>query len=245
MTMKRIAPEDWYSVRRLGDDVTSISEPFIQEFYRCNIWHVRGRDRDMLVDSGMGVVSLSEWVPFVTERDLIAVASHTHFDHIGCHHEFECRAVHAAEAELLANPTRENTLADPYVTDDIFDALPPEPYCSKCYAVKKAPATRILEDGDVIDLGDRHFEVIHTPGHSPGGIALYEKATEILFSGDILYDGPLIEDTYHSNAKDYVTSMERLLTLPVRTVHGGHFPSFGAERYRQLIRSWLDDKQKN
>ena len=97
----------------------------------------------------------------------------------------------------------------------------------------------------MIDLGDRHFEVIHTPGHSPGGITLYEKATEILFSGDILYNGPLIEDTYHSNAKDYVTSMERLLTLPVRTVHGGHFPSFGAERYRQLIRSWLDDKQKN
>jgi glyoxylase-like metal-dependent hydrolase (beta-lactamase superfamily II) len=242
--MKRIAPEDWYSVRRLDDDVTYICEPFIQEFYRCNIWHVRGRDRDMLVDSGMGVVSLTEWVPLVTERDLIAVASHTHFDHIGCHHEFECRAVHSAEADLLANPTRENTLADPYATDDIFDALPPEPYCSKCYAVKRAPATRILHDRDVIDLGDRSFEVIHTPGHSPGGIALYEKATEILFSGDILYDGPLIEDTYHSDTADYIASMERLLTLPVRTVHGGHFPSFSGERYRQLIRDWLDDKRQ-
>ncbi len=242
--MQRIRPEDWYSLRRLDDGVTAISEPYIQEFYRCNIWHVRGRDRDMLVDSGMGVVSLTEWVPLVTERDLIAVASHTHFDHIGCHHEFECRAVHAAEADLLANPTRENTLADPYVTDDIFDALPPEPYCSKCYAVKKAPATRILADGDIIDLGDRRFEVIHTPGHSPGGIALYEKATEILFSGDIVYDGPLIEDTYHSDAADYLASMERLLTLPVRLVHGGHFSSFGGDRYRRLIRGWLDEKQK-
>ncbi|CAK7259977.1 MULTISPECIES: MBL fold metallo-hydrolase [unclassified Shinella] len=242
--MQRIRPEDWYSVRRLDDGVTAISEPYIQEFYRCNVWHVRGRDRDMLVDSGMGVVSLREWVPLVTERDLIAVASHTHFDHIGCHHEFECRAVHAAEADLLASPTRQNTLADPYVTDEIFDALPPEPYCSKCYAVKKAPATRILEDGDVIDLGDRRFEVIHTPGHSPGGIALHEKATEILFSGDIVYDGPLIEDTYHSDAADYLASMERLLTLPVRLVHGGHFPSFGGDRYRQLIRGWLDEKQK-
>lgn len=242
--MQRIRPEDWYSLRRLDDGVTAISEPYIQEFYRCNIWHVRGRDRDMLVDSGMGVVSLTEWVPLVTERDLIAVASHTHFDHIGCHHEFECRAVHAAEADLLADPTRQNTLADPYVTDEIFDALPPEPYCSKCYAVKKAPATRILADGDVIDLGDRRFEVIHTPGHSPGGIALYEKATEILFSGDIVYDGPLIEDTYHSDAADYLASMERLLTLPVRLVHGGHFPSFGGDRYRRLIRGWLDEKQK-
>ena len=61
--MQRIRPKDWYSVRRLDDDVTAISEPHIQEFYRCNIWHVRGRDRDMLVDSGMGVVSLREWVP--------------------------------------------------------------------------------------------------------------------------------------------------------------------------------------
>lgn len=240
----RIRPEDWYSVRRLDDDVSYICEPHIQEFYRCNIWHVRGRDRDMLVDSGMGVVSLREWVPLVTERELIAVASHTHFDHIGCHHEFECRAVHSAEADLLADPTRENTLADPYVTDDIFDALPPEPYCSKCYAVKRAPATRLLEDGDMVDLGDRQFEIIHTPGHSPGGIALYEKAAEILFSGDILYDGPLIEDTYHSNASDYHASMERLLRLKVRLVHGGHFPSFSGERYRELITGWLDAKHK-
>ncbi len=242
--MRRIAPEDWYAVRRLDDGVTAISEPFIQEFYRCNIWHVRGRDRDMLVDSGMGVVSLREWVPLVTERDLLAVASHTHFDHIGCHHEFECRAVHEAEADLLANPTRANTLADPYVADDIFDALPPEPYCSKCYAVKGAPATRILKDGDVIDLGDRALEVIHTPGHSPGGIALWEKETGILFSGDILYDGPLIEDTYHADAGDYLASMERLLSLPVRVVHGGHFPSFSGERYRSLIKDWLAGKQK-
>lgn len=240
--MKRVKPEDWYATRRLADGVTAISEPFIQEFYRCNIWHVRGRDRDMLVDSGMGVVSLREWVPLVSERDLIAVASHTHFDHIGCHHEFECRAVHAAEADLLANPTRANTLADPYVTDDIFDALPPEPYCSKCYGVKAAPATRILEDGDVIDLGDRHFEVIHTPGHSPGGIALYEKATEMLFSGDIVYDGPLIEDTYHANPDHYVASMKRLHDLPVRLVHGGHFPSFDGARLKHLIREWLGGK---
>ncbi|MBW9116926.1 MBL fold metallo-hydrolase [Rhizobium cauense] len=242
--MERVTPENWYQLKRLADEVTLISEPFIQEFYRCNVWHVRGRDRDMLVDSGMGVVSLREWVPLVSERDLIAVASHTHFDHIGCHHEFECRAVHSAEADLLANPTRINTLADPYVTDDIFDALPPEPYCSKCYSVKKAPATRLLEDGDVVDLGDRIFEVIHTPGHSPGGIALWEAATETLFSGDILYDGPLIEDTYHSNATDYLASMERLLTIPARVVHGGHFPSFSGERYRQLVTGWLNEKHR-
>ena len=125
--MTRIPPKDWYRQRKLDDGITWIDEPHIQEFYRCNIWHVRGRDRDLMVDSGMGVVSLREWVPLVSERPLDAVASHTHFDHVGCHHEFPCRLCHSAEAEILASPTRASTLADPYVTDDIFDALPDVP----------------------------------------------------------------------------------------------------------------------
>ena len=82
------------------------------------------------------------------------------------------------------------------------------------------------------------------PGHSPGGIALFKKATEILFSGDIVYDGPLIEDTYHSDMGDHIASMERRVTLPVRLVHGGPFRSFGGERYRRPIKGWLDEKQK-
>lgn len=242
--MKRAAAADWYRTRTLGDGVTWIDEPHITEFYRCNIWHVRGRDRDMLVDSGMGVVPLRQWVPLVTERPLTAVASHTHFDHIGAHHEFEDRCVHRLEAEILADPTRTATLADPYVEDGIFETLPPLPYASADYAVRGAPATRLLEDGDVIDLGDRVFEVIHTPGHSPGGIALWEAATGVLFSGDIVYDGPLIEDTYHADAADYWRSMVRLHDLPVRVVHGGHFPSYDGARHRRIIRDWLNAKER-
>lgn len=241
--MLRIQPEEWYKVSKFSDDIRLISEIHITEFYRCNIWHIRGSACDAMIDSGMGVVSLREHVPLVTEKKLIAVASHTHFDHIGCHHEFEHRYVHSAEAELLENPTRQNTLADPYVTDEIFTALPPEPYQSSTYAVKAAKATRLLEDGDIIDIGNRVLEVIHTPGHSPGGIALWEAATQTLFSGDIVYDGALIEDTYHANAHDYYASMKRLLDIPVVTVHGGHFPSYGRERHQRIIKAWLDQHE--
>ena len=240
--MIHASPLDWWRIRRMDDGVTHIDEPHIREFYRCNVWHVRGRDRDMLVDSGMGVVSLRDLVPLVTERPLEAVASHTHFDHIGCHHEFPCRSCHEAEAELLRAPTRENTFADRYVTDDIFTTLPPMPYSSAHYAVPAAPATRLLHDGDVIDLGDRHFEVIHTPGHSPGGIALWEAGTGLLFSGDIVYDGELIEGTSSLEQAQYVTSMERLLGLPVRMVHGGHYPSYSGDRHREIILRWLEKK---
>lgn len=238
----RARPEDWWRVTRLSDGVSLIDEPHILPFYRCNCWHIRGRDRDLLLDSGMGVVPLRRWVPLVSEKPLLAVASHTHFDHIGCHCEFPDRAVHRAEAALLAAPGRRETLADPYVTDAIFERLPPEPYDSGTYAVTSAPPTRLLEDGDVLDLGDRALEVIHTPGHSPGGIALWEAATGTLFSGDIVYDGPLIEDTYHADPDAYVASMERLLTLPVRLVHGGHFPSFSGERLGAMLRDWLATK---
>ncbi len=241
--MKRIPVKDWYRQQYIGDGVTLIDEPYIQSFYRCNIWHVRGRDRDLMVDSGMGVVSLRQWVPLVSERPLDAVVSHTHFDHIGCHHEFDCRLCHSAEADILAHPTRANTLVDSYVSDDIFDALPDVSFSSTTYSVKSAPATRILEDSDIIDLGDRQFEVIHVPGHSPGGIALWEAKTGILISGDIVYDGPLLADSYHADMGDYIRSMERLMRLPVRVVHGGHFPSFSGGKLQKIITSWLKENK--
>ena len=231
--------DGWYETRRLDDDVTLIWEPAIIPFVRCNMWHVRGRERDLLLDSGMGIVSLRRAIPLVNERPLLAVASHAHFDHVGCHHEFEERAIHHAEADILARPTRANTLAETYVTEDIFTGPLPDGFSCEAYSVRAAPATLLLEEGDAIDLGDRRFEVLHLPGHSPGSIALWEAASGILFSGDVVYDGPLVDDCYHSNTTDYLASMERLRALPARVVHGGHFPSFGRERMVALIEEYV------
>jgi glyoxylase-like metal-dependent hydrolase (beta-lactamase superfamily II) len=236
--MTAIKPNDWYETIRMADDVTLIHEPWIKPFFRCNMWHVRGRGRDLLFDTGLGHFSLRQHVKLVSERPLLCVASHTHFDHIGCHHEFPDRCVHQAEAEILANPRNDWILADRYATDEMFDRLP-EGWDTSRYRIHPAPAQRLLAHGDIIDLGDRHFEVIHTPGHSPGGIGLFEKASGIFLSGDIVYDGPLIDDAYHSNREDYVATMNRLRDLPVSVIHGGHFPSFGATRYRQLIDEYL------
>jgi glyoxylase-like metal-dependent hydrolase (beta-lactamase superfamily II) len=239
--MKIATPETWYATQSLDDGVTWIYEPFIKEYYRCNIWHVRGRDRDLLIDSGMGVVSLREQVAQLAERPVLAVASHTHFDHIGTHHEFAERAVHPAEAAILAHPTRKNTVADKYVADDsIFTALPPGDWQALRYEVRAAPAQTLLEEGSVVDTGDRSFAVFHLPGHSDGSIALYERATETLFSGDVIYDGELAYDTGNAaEMQQYVASMKRLLSLPVRVVHGGHYPSFGQDRMRTIVRSFL------
>jgi glyoxylase-like metal-dependent hydrolase (beta-lactamase superfamily II) len=234
---------EWYETIRMADDVTLIHEPWIKPFYRCNIWHVRGRDRDLLFDSGLGHFSLSRHVRLVTERPLLCVASHTHFDHIGCHHEFTHRAVHAAEAQILADPRNDLTLADKYATEEMFDRLP-SGWQTERYQIQPAPAERLLADGETIDLGDRSFEVVHTPGHSPGGIGLFERKSGLLLSGDIVYDGPLIDDAYHSDQAAYRATFERIRSLPVSIVHGGHFPSFGPTRYRQLIDEYLNQRRK-
>lgn len=241
--MIRVSATQWYETIRCADDVTLIHEPWIKPFYRCNMWHVRGRDRDLLFDTGLGHFSLRQHVALVREREPLCVASHCHFDHIGCHHEFGERCVHQAEADILSSPTPTSTLADPYVTDDMF-IMQPEGWDRQRYAIRSAPAQRLLNHGDVIDLGNRAFEVIHTPGHSPGGIGLFERATGLFLSGDLIYDGPLIEDAYHSSIEAYVASMQNLRSLPVNTIHGGHFPSFGRTRFHQLIDDYLEGKRK-
>lgn len=238
-----IGVTSWYETIKQADGITLIHEPWIKPFFRCNMWHVRGRDRDLLFDTGLGVVPLRATVRMLCEAPVICVASHTHFDHIGAHHEFADRRVHAAEQSILAEPRPDWTLADRYATDEMFDAAPPG-WDETRYTVTPAPATAVLADGEVIDLGDRAFEVIHTPGHSPGGIALWESRTGTLLSGDIIYDGPLIDDTYHADLGDYEQSLRRLSRLPVEIVHGGHFPSFGRTRMRMLIDQYLDGRRR-
>ncbi|HEX6119046.1 MAG TPA: MBL fold metallo-hydrolase [Dongiaceae bacterium] len=237
-TLPIIAADRWYEVRKLAEGVSLIHEPWIKPFFRCNMWHVQGRARDLLFDTGLGHFPLRDSIAALRERPVICVASHSHFDHIGCHHEFETRCIHSAEAAILADPRNDWTLADRYATDEMFDGLPAG-WEAAAYRVRSAPATRLLNDGEAIDLGDRAFEVIHTPGHSPGGIALWERRTGILLSGDIVYDGPLIDDAYHSDLGDYERSLRRLAAMPVETVHGGHFPSFGGSRLVPIIDEYL------
>ncbi len=231
--------DHWFETRRLADDVTLIWEPYVDPGIRCNIWHVRGRERDLLVDSGMGLASLRQEVSKISEKPVLCVASHSHFDHVGGHHEFAERLIHPAEAEILAAPDRDNTVIRRYVTLEIFRALPFAGFDPETYCIRAAPATGLIEEGDVIDLGDRHFNVMHLPGHSPGCIALWESATDTLYSGDVIYDGPLYDDLYHSVVEDYVASMVRLKALAPRVVHGGHYDSFGIDRFRLLIEQYL------
>jgi glyoxylase-like metal-dependent hydrolase (beta-lactamase superfamily II) len=73
---------------------------------------------------------------------------------------------------------------------------------------------------------------------------LWEETTGVLLSGDAVYDGPLVDDAYHSNREDYIATMCRLRELPVRVVHGGHYPSFGRDRFHELIDEYVRGRRE-
>jgi glyoxylase-like metal-dependent hydrolase (beta-lactamase superfamily II) len=245
----------WFEVERLSDGITRLWEPHVIRVMQCNIWHVRGRDRELVIDTGMGIASLHEAARHLFDKAVTAVATHSHLDHVGSLHEFDDRVAHRAEADTLTRPSDNfSMLRDEHPVEMIeslelagyevgpclVTALPHADFNLSVFNCPAAPATRLVDEGDVIDLGDRVFEVLHLPGHSPGSIGLWETATATLFSGDAVYDGPLLDEIPGSDIPAYLHTMRRLEKLPVRVVHGGHDPSFDGARLRQLARDYLE-----
>ena len=248
--------EQWYKRLDLPNGVTRFWEPHVHPLEQANFFHVRGRDRDMLIDSGMGIVPVRSSFPdLFGDKEVIAVATHTHIDHIGAVDEFEHRWVHEAEARQMEHPRGVVTLvcADmpeglaelfvaagyPPFDELLIDALPHAGYDPYSYKLRGAAPTRLLKDKDVIDLGDRQFEVMLFPGHSPGSICLWEEATGTLYTGDLIYDGPLVYEGPGMDLDVYAASLRRLKAMPIRTIHAGHDPSFDYDRLVAIIDKYL------
>lgn len=239
--------DGWFQAEPLGDDVVMICEARIKADFRANIWFVAGRDCNMLVDSGFGIVSLTRHIDFLSKKPTLVVATHSHCDHIGGHHEFASRAIHSAESDILRNPSQENTAAKGYVSRDMF--VNPEDHSEFVpanYSIVGCEPTRLLSEGDILDLGNRAFEVLHVPGHSPGGIVLYEAKTGVLFSGDMVHNGPAGIGRYylyHSDLEQWLVSVDRLMRIPVSVVHGGHYGSFGLKRYLEILQEYVERRR--
>ena len=242
--MREAGPDSWFRVEGLQEGVSRIYEPFVDPAIRCNVWHVRGRDRDLLIDTGMGLRPLKPEIARLSEHPLIAAITHSHFDHSGGLYEFDCRLGHAREASLLARPTRAGVTAEGYVTAEIFRSLPNDSFDPLSYNVRPAPLTGYLDEGDVVDLGDRVFQVLHLPGHSPGSVGFFEDRTGLFFSGDVVFDGPLYDNLYHSDPVLFRESMRRLKDLRAVTIHPGHFRSFGRAEMLEIIDAFLAGERR-
>lgn len=151
---------------------------------RCSVvWDSKGHG--IIVDPGFAdAEEREELYGFITHKRLNISAillTHAHFDHIfGLKESAERFSVpvymHKAEEAVLNE-------ANPYLCG-MFGLPVPD---------KEIPdgTIRYISDGDVISIGEMRFEVIGTPGHTPGGVCYLERGARILFSGDTLFAGSI------------------------------------------------------
>ncbi len=185
-----------------------------------------GRKSAVVVDPGGDAEAI---IARLARRDLVpalVVLTHGHFDHVAALPRLLARlaqdgadapavAIHGADLQYLGAGSLQPHLRDfkmagaaAYVTDQ-WEAMP--------------EAARVLSDGDRIGP----FRVLHTPGHTPGSICLYDEAEGLLFSGDTLFAGGIGRtDLVGGDGELMAKSLERLLALPD---HTRVFPGHGGE----------------
>jgi glyoxylase-like metal-dependent hydrolase (beta-lactamase superfamily II) len=245
----------WFSVTQLRPDLYRITEPRCHRLVRANCFLLLGSERDLLVDSGMGVAPLRPLLAELSGRPLSVFTTHTHIDHVGGHPELADLdvLVHPLEADELRRPGtkglrfpnrgREQIEAlrrsGIELTEFMVDAVPHDDYDVDGYGRTPLEPSRLVDEGDVVDLGDRHLEVLHLPGHSPGSIGLWEPRTGSLFTGDAVYDGVIIDTGPGASVSAYLSTMERLKRLPVQEVFGGHNDPMPRSRMVAVIERYM------
>jgi len=213
--------QEWFDVRPVSDGVTAFVEPNHAE---CVISYlIEGRDRALLIDSGMGVGDIAALVQSLTRLPVTLVNSHAHWDHIGGNWQFSDIAIHRAEAGDLLAGYGNQEIAPWFASDHLTGPLPPG-FDLANFMIRPSRASTILDGGEVFDLGDRLIEVIHAPGHSPGGIVLLDRTAGWLFTTDVAYPAPLYVFSEEANFEDYRRSMRLLAEIApsIRGASGSH-----------------------
>ncbi|WP_172299216.1 MBL fold metallo-hydrolase [Pseudoruegeria sp. HB172150] len=249
--------ETWYVSRRLDERITLITEPHVHPIFSANMYLVEGSDKDLIIDTGMGVAPLRPFIESLradNAKPLICLTTHTHVDHFGAVQEFDIRLVHTLGTEELAEPPAyslnssdlparlvENFVKAGYTPlwPLLIDAVPYDGYDPATYKFKGATGTATVSDGDVIDLGDWQTEIIHLPGHCADQVGLWHEESGTLFSADAIYDGPLLWEGRNFDLPAYADTLRRLREMPVQVVHGGHDDAFGRKRMIEICDDYL------
>jgi glyoxylase-like metal-dependent hydrolase (beta-lactamase superfamily II) len=211
--------EKWFTIETIDENTFVISEYKHWEETHCYL--LIGTERCLLIDTGLGVENIWKQVWKLTEKAVTVVSTHVHYDHIGGHKYFSDFYVHEAETEWING-------GFPLTIEQVRNFLIEEPCdfpndfnINEYYLFEGVP-TKVLKDNDKIELGGRTIEVLHTPGHSPGHICLYEKEKGYLFTGDLIYIGVLFAYFPSTDPVAYMNSIKKLLPLPVNRILPAH-----------------------
>ncbi|EON73216.1 MBL fold metallo-hydrolase [Lysinibacillus sphaericus] len=215
--------DTWFTVKEIDKNTFAISE--YGHWEKVHSFLLIGEEKSVLIDTGLGIDNIKRISNQLTTLPIIVLTTHVHWDHIGSHGEFENIYVHQEEVDWLRNGIKKLSIEQ--IRKDISRdiTLPtPETFNPETYQPFQGNPTGILQDGDIIDIGDRKLTIFHTPGHSPGHISILDRKNGYLFTGDLLYDKtPVYAFFPTTNPVDLVNSLEKISNMPnITRVFGSH-----------------------
>ncbi|MFD2211974.1 MBL fold metallo-hydrolase [Virgibacillus halophilus] len=215
--------DPWFTIEKIDQKTFAISE--YGHWEKVHAFLLLGEEKAVLIDTGLGIDHMKRVTDQLTEKPIDVITTHVHADHIGSHGEFERIYVHQDDKDWLVNGIGGLSIAQ--IRKDIGrDITKPTPvsFDPKTYQPFQGEPAGLLEEGDVIDLGNRALTIYHTPGHSPGHINIFDQTNGYLFTGDLLYDQTPVYAHYPSTSPaDLCRSLEKIAEIPsVTKIYGSH-----------------------
>ncbi len=183
-------------------------EAFSDNPFGTNCWllSAEGRDEAVVMDPGFEAARVLKLLQDAGKRPVAVLATHGHYDHVGA-----AADVCGDDVPFFIHEDDALAMTDPVA----WGAGMPVP-------ISSPKDLRTFGDGDVLEFAGLSFEVLHTPGHTPGSACF--RIPEILFSGDLVFRGAIGRyDFPNSSAANMFASLRRFLALPdPLEVYPGH-----------------------
>jgi glyoxylase-like metal-dependent hydrolase (beta-lactamase superfamily II) len=209
---------DWFTIDQIDKETYIISE--YRHWEETHSYLLNGAERSLLIDTGLGIRNIYNEVIKLTDKPVTAIATHIHWDHIGGHKYFPDFYAHEDELNWLSG---EFPLTMEQIIGMVVDRCDlPEGYDVNKYEFFQGKPAKVLKGNEIINIGDRFVQIVHTPGHSPGHMCFWEKERGYLFTGDLVYKDTLFAYYPSTDPEAYLNSLERVSALPVKRVFPAH-----------------------
>ena len=210
--LKRIpVSDDWFEVYLVGSDTYVIYEPGQYEEALSNL--IIGSNRAALLDTGCGISDISQVVKELTALPVFVLNTHSHNDHIADNHRFKdiwmLDHLWSVKAQKGLPNSKMIHLVAPGMT---WKPLPTN-FRKEKYIIPSFKVTHFFKDGEVIDLGERTLEVIHTPGHTPDSCCFLDRKNRLLFTGDMFYTGGIYTYLDGGDIPTFIKSYRKMLNF--------------------------------
>jgi glyoxylase-like metal-dependent hydrolase (beta-lactamase superfamily II) len=201
--------DEWFEVYLVTRDTYAIYEPGQYEEALCTL--VIGSKKAALIDTGCGISDIFKVVDEITDLPVTVVNTHAHNDHIADNHRFKEIWMFDHPWSVEAQKGLPNSeMAHLVANGMVWKPLPKE-FDPKKYVVKPFKVTHFYQDGEIIELGSRTLEVIHTPGHTPDSCCLLDRKHRLLFTGDMFYTGGIYTYLNGGDIPTFIQSYKKML----------------------------------